>query len=49
MGADHEIQSLGGTELRTRTPEQMDAPKTIDWPRLTSIVGNFGIRSMQLL
>ena len=30
MGADHEIQSLGGAELRTRTPEQMDTPKTID-------------------
>ena len=35
MGADHEIQSLGGAELRTRMPEQTDAPKTIDWLKVT--------------
>ncbi len=35
MGADHEIRSLGGAEQRTRTPEPTDAPKRMDWLRVT--------------
>ena len=30
MGADHEIQSFGGAELRMRTPEQTNAQKRIN-------------------